>query len=51
MAKCRAGSSQEMAAAVAGISVRSARRIDNNALQIKVGQPRGRTRPDPLEQV
>ena len=51
MAKRRAGSSQELAAAAAGISVRSARRIDNNALQPKAGQPRGRTRPDPLEQV
>jgi hypothetical protein len=40
-----------MAAATAGTSVCSARRIDNNAQQPKAGQPRGRTRPDPLEQV
>lgn len=48
MAKRRAGRSQEGAAAAAGISVRSARRIETDEIQPKAGQPRGRTRPDPL---
>ena len=48
MAKRRAGSRQEAAAAAAGISVRSARRIETNEIQPKANQPRGRTRPDPL---
>jgi hypothetical protein len=48
MAKRRAGGSQEAAAAAAGISVRSARRIERNQIQPRAGQPRGRTRPDPL---
>lgn len=51
MAKRRAGRSQEAAAAAAGISVRSARRIETDELQPKAGQSRGRTRPDPLEGV
>jgi hypothetical protein len=33
---------------VAGISVRSARRIERNQLQPRANQPRGRNRPDPL---
>jgi hypothetical protein len=48
MAKRRTGRSQEAAAAAAGISVRSARRIETDEIQPKRGQPRGRTRPDPL---
>jgi hypothetical protein len=48
MAKRRAGSSQEAAAAAAGISVRSARRIERNQIQPRANQPRQRTRPDPL---
>ena len=48
MAKRRAGRSQEAAAAAAGISVRSARRIETEDIQPKAGQPRGRTRTDPL---
>lgn len=48
MAKRRAGNSQEAGAAAAGISVRSARRIDRNQIQPRSQQPRGRTRPDPL---
>jgi hypothetical protein len=48
MTKRRAGSAQEVAAAAAGISVRSARRIEQNQIQPKAGQPRGRTRADPL---
>ena len=51
MAKRRAGRSQEAAAAAAGISVRSARRIETDERQPKAGLPRGRTRPDPLEGV
>ena len=41
-------SSQEAAAAAAGISVRSAHLIDRNQIQPRAAQPRGRTRPDPL---
>ncbi len=48
MAKRRGGSSQEAPAAAAGISVRSARRIESNQLQPQANQPRGRTRADPL---
>ena len=48
MAKRRGGSSHEAAAAAAGISVRSARRIERNQLQPRANQPHGRTRPDPL---
>ena len=48
MAIRRGGSSQEAAAAAAGISVRSARRIERNQLQPRANQRRGRTRPDPL---
>jgi hypothetical protein len=48
MAKRRAGSRLEAAPAAAGISVRSARRIETNEIQPKANQPRGRTRPDPL---
>jgi hypothetical protein len=51
MTKRRAGSAQEAAAAAAGISVRSARRIEKNQIQPKAGQPRGRTRADPLADV
>jgi hypothetical protein len=49
MKKRRIGSAQEAAAAAAGISVRSARRIDTGGIQVQAGKPRGRTRPDPLE--
>jgi hypothetical protein len=48
MAKRGGGRSQEAAAAAAGISVRSARRIERKQIQPREGQPRGRTRPDPL---
>jgi len=48
MTKRRTGSAQEAAAAAAGISVRSARRIEKNQIQPKAGQPRGRIRADPL---
>jgi hypothetical protein len=51
MDKRRSGRSQEASAAAAGISVRSARRIEKDEIQPKAGQPRGRTRPDPLEGV
>ena len=49
MKKRRIGSAQEAAAAAAGISVRSARRIDTGGIQVQAGKPRGRTRADPLE--
>jgi len=49
MKKRRIGSAQEAAAAAAGLSVRSARRIDTGGIQAQAGKPRGRTRPDPLE--
>jgi hypothetical protein len=51
MRKRRGDSSQEAAAAAAGISVRSARRIERNQLQPRAAQTRGRTRPDPLSGV
>lgn len=44
MTKRRTGSAQEAAAAAAGISVRSARRIENNLIQPRAGTPRGRIR-------
>ena len=51
MAKRRSGRSQEASAAAAGFSVRSARRIEKGEIQPKAGQPRGRTRADPLDGV
>ena len=50
--KYRENNTQVTAAAKAGISERSARRIDKNELQPKAGQPRTwRTRKDPLVKV
>jgi len=45
MKKRRIGSAQEAAAAAAGLSVRSARRIDTGGIQAQAGKPRGRTAP------
>src|SRR5690625_5544964 len=50
--KYRENNTQVTAAAKAGISERSARRIEKNELQPKAGQPRTwRTRNDPLVKV
>ena len=51
MSKRRSGSRQQAAAAAAGISLSSARRIDRAQIQPKASQPRGRRRPDPLADV
>ena len=51
MSKRRVGSRQEVAAAAAGISVSSARRIDSGRLQPKAAKPRGRRRPGTLAEV
>ena len=48
MAKRQAGSRHDAASVAAGISLRSARRIEKNQIQPRADQPRGRTWPDPL---